>query len=299
MENMMHIQREETRYENNEYANMPSVDYSTVSAPDLTTKTESRLDLAVIKEICDKYGFNYTFIYSTFCGNGSVFIVYHKTTLDVAEYENYSKNWGKLTQAQKETYWAIEHRYDDMYRRLHDCMHELDERTDLFFECNWVGNVGIFGSHDVKRQTYRGASDLYGWKDILNRWSPLIHDTNSKLSKGIYVMGYTRHLKPQPQNSPALAEYEPTLLKMVRDLIGDKYTANFEEGKRNCDTTSYRALVVRRKRDNDYCGMMIIVRDFIGRYHIRCAAPLCGETYWEMDWENPSEDLERALDYII
>lgn len=292
----MHQQREETKYSNNEYTNMPSVDYSPADAPDLCKRNQNRVDFNKVGEICKKHGFNYTLINSTFGGDDTELVVYLKTNEDVALFD---KKYDDLTADEKQLRWKITDSYNDTYRKLHECIHELDEQTDLLFRCGWCGNCGLFGSNDVKRMTYSFANGLNSWHNIINRWSPLIHDTTSKLSKGVYIYATSAQLKPQPQNSPALDEYEPTLLKMVRGIIGDKFTANFEEGKRGCDTTSYRALVVRRKRDNDYCGMMTIVRDFIGRYHIRCAAPLCGESRWTMNWENPTEDLERCMGMIL
>lgn len=292
----MHIQREETRYKNNEYANMPSVDYYMADAPDLTKRSQNRIDFDKVKSICSKYGFNYTLINSTFGGDGVDFVVYIKTNEDVALFD---KKYDNLTDEEKKLKWRLGESYNDTYLKLHDCIHELDEQTELFFESGWCGNCGLFGSSDVKRRTYSFADGLSSWRSIKNHWDPLIHDTNSKLSKGVYIYAATYHLKPEPQNSPKIDDYEPTILSKVRELIGEKYTADFEIGKRNCENTSYKALVVRYKENNEYCGMICISRDNIGRYFMKTAAPLCGETSCEMDWENPSENLKTALNLIL
>lgn len=296
MENTKHIQREETRYANNEFENMPSLDYCNGDAPNLTPKSESRLDLAVIKEICDKYGFKYTFIHKTFGNKGSEFFVYLKTNEDVALFD---KNFKDLTDDEKRLRWKITDSYNDTYRKLHDCLHELDEQTDLLFRCGWCGRCGLFGSRDVYRKTYESADGLHSWHSIISKWSPLTHDTTSKFSKGVYIYATTLYLKPQPQNSPLMEDFEPIILEKVKELLGKKYKYSFECGKRGYDTTSYKALVVRYAKNNEYCGMLRFTRDNVGRYFITAAAPLCGETYWKMDWENPTEDLKMALNHVM
>ena len=277
---------------------MPSVDYAAYYAPDLTQKNKDVLDLDVIKEICDKYGFKYTFINSTFGGSREVcFVVYLKTDIDVDEYGRLSKNLSNLTKEEKEYYWSFSRRYRETYQKLHDCIHELDEKTDLYFRTGWVGNCGQFGSDDVRRISYSGANGLMSWRNVTSHWDSYIYDTRYKLSKGVYVLEESRYLKTRPENSPALEESEPKFLEEVRNLIGENYTAEFEEGKRLCDTdsTSYRALIVRYKKSKDYCGMIRFHRNLTGQYIIDSAAPLCGECSWVMDWEHPTEDLKAAL----
>ena len=297
METMIHIQREETRYANNEFENMPSVDYYIGSSPDLCKRNQNRIDFNKVSEICKKYGFNYTLINSTFGGDGVDLMIYLKTNEDVALFD---KKYGNLTDDEKRLRWKITDSYNDTYRKLHDCIHELDEQTDLLFHWGWCGNCGLFGSNDVKRKTYSFADGLHSWHNIISHWSPLIHDTTSKLSKGVYIYATASQLKPQPQNSPLMEDFEPIILEKVKELLGKKYKYSFEYGKRGCDTNtpSYKALVVRYAENDGYCGMLRFNRDNVGRYFVTAAAPLCGETYWEMDWENPTEDLERALNHV-
>lgn len=297
MENAVHIQRTETRYANNEFENMPSIDYSTADAPHLCKRNQSRIDFNKVSEICKKHGFNYTLINSTFGGDGVELVVYLKTNEDVVLFD---KKYDDLTNDEKRLRWNLNKSYDDTYRKLHDCIHELDEQTDLLFRCGWCGNCGLFGSHDVKRMTYSFADGLHSWRDITNHWSPLIHDTTSKLSKGVYIYATSSQLKPQPQDSPLMEDFEPIILAKVKEILDEKYSYSFECGKRGCDTDtpSYKALVIRYAKNNEYCGMIRFSRDNVGRYFIKTAAPLCGETSWEMDWKNPSEDLARALAYV-
>ena len=203
METMMHIQRTETRYENNEYANMPSADYCTADAPRLCKRNQSRIDFNKVGEICKKYGFKYTLINSTFGGDRVDLVVYLKTNEDVVLFD---KKYDDLTADEKQLRCNLSKSYGETYRKLHDCIHELDEQTDLLFRCGWCGNCGLFSSNDVKRMTYSFADGLHSWKSIIDNWSPLIHDTTSKLSKGVYIYATSSQLKPQPQDSPLMED---------------------------------------------------------------------------------------------
>jgi hypothetical protein len=70
--------------------------------------------------------------------------------------------------------------------------------TELEFDTGWSGNVGVFGSSDVYRTSYSGGDYLYDWYSITNnRWSPLIHDTNYKLRKGVYFIIECNYLKKE------------------------------------------------------------------------------------------------------
>lgn len=291
------IQREETRYRNNEFANMPSIDYGTWRSDEICAKNKNRVDFQLAKDICAKYGFGCTYINSTFGGDDADFVVYYKANIDADYYQKLCNSaYGKdnnRDDAQKLRDMWLGHK--DIFLELHKCVHELDEQTALMFECGWSGNCGVFGSNDVKRKTYNFGDNIYGWKAITNIWSPLIHDTNYRLSKGVYILMSTRYLKSEKQNSPELDEtMEQTLLDAVRNELSEEYTAKYEVGKRQYDKESYKALVIRYRHD-EYCSMIRFSRDWLGRYSIYTARPLCGESSWIMDWENPREDIRTAL----
>lgn len=291
------IQREETRYRNNEFANMPSIDYGTWRSDEICAKNKNRIDMDKVKAICAKYGFGCTYINSTFGGDDADFVVYYKANIDADYYQKLCNSaYGKdnnRDDAQKLRDMWLGHK--DIFLELHKCVHELDEQTALMFECGWSGNCGVFGSNDVKRKTYNFGDNIYGWKAITNIWSPLIHDTNYRLSKGVYILMSTRYLKSEKQNSPELDEtMEQTLLDAVRNELSEEYTAKYEVGKRQYDKESYKALVIRYRHD-EYCSMIRFSRDWLGRYSIYTARPLCGESSWVMDWENPTEDIRTAL----
>lgn len=291
------IQREETRYSGNEFANMPSVDYGTLRSERLNRKRKSRIDLNLAKEICAKYGFKCDYIDSTFGGDDADFVVYYKTNINPDEFDALRKIYYKDENAKKK-YWELagNGKYNDIYRKLHECMHELDEQTALMFECGWHGNCGIFGSHDVSRMSYSGGDNVYPWHSIVEDiWASCIHNTRSVLSKGVYILAHTYYIKPEIQDSPKMEEMEQTILNLVRENLSDEFVANFETGRRQCDgKESYKALVVRYK-DGDYSCMIRLSRDWMGRYKMLSAAPLCGESNWVIDWRNPLEDVRCAL----
>ena len=296
---MKYKQCEETRYYNNEYENMPSIDYRCVNAPDLTRKNKDNVDWEKVKLICDKYGFKYTLINSTFGSDSIDFVVYLKTDISADYYKECYKAFCNKEKGAYERFRKFELDYEWAIKKLHDCVHELDEETELLFDCDWVGNCGLFGSHDTRKKSYCGCSHLSNWDYIKDWRSPSIHDTLSKLSKGIYVMATTDEIKPAMEESPSLEEFEPKFLEIVKGFLSDKYTADFEHGKRQCDTDTdgYRALVVRYK-GGDYCGMVTFNRDWLGRYHILTACPLGGQSSWTMDWKNPEKDLKSAVLYF-
>jgi len=291
-----YIQREETRYQNNEFANMPSVDYGTWRSDRLCAKNKNRIDFLLAKEICAKYGFGCTYINSTFGGDDADFFVYFKLDIDADMYDELlDKAYKENNRESQKKCWAIWNQYADTYAKMHKCMHELDEQTALMFECGWSGNCGTFGSDDITRQTYLGCNSISSWKDILRGWHPSIHDTKRQLTKGTYIIAHTYYIKPEKQNSPELDEtMEQTLLNAVRNELSEEYTAKYEVGKRQSDNESYKALIVRYK-DGDYCCMVNFSRDWLGRYTIYTARPLCGESSWIMDWQNPTEDIRCAL----
>jgi hypothetical protein len=106
----------------------------------------------------------------------------------------------------------------------------------------------------------------------------------------------THFVKPELEDSPELDDtMEQNLLDIVNGLLSDKYVANYETGKRQYDKEPYKALIIRYKDGNDYCCMMCFSRDWLGRYRITSAKPLCGESNWVMDWENPKDDIVSAL----
>lgn len=291
------IQREETRYANNEFDNMPSIDYGAKLSDYLCAKNKNRVDMDKAKEICAKYGFGCTYINSTFGGDDADFVVYFKTRIDADYHQRlmdsaYGKDNNRSDAQKLRDIW---NGHKDIYLKLHECVHELDEQTCLMFDCGWAGNCGLFGSDDVKRKSYNFGDIIYGWKAITDTWSPLIHDIKFRLTKGVYVLMSTRHIKSEIQDTPELDDnIEQYLLGLVKKYLSKDYTAGFEVGKRQYDNKPYKALVIRYK-SGGYCKMITFSRDWTGRYNIKTSRPLCGESQWRMDWENPKDDIVSAL----
>ena len=190
---MRHQQKEVTRYYNNEYHNMPSIDFRVENKTSMLTTNKNLIDWVKVKEICDKYGFGFTTIDNTFCrymdGFMIDFVLYKKLDIDYKEYDELEKN------KNYEKIWELKHKYEPIMLKLHDCAHELDEETDLIFRTINNGNCGLFGSNDVARKIYNGGDYLYSWKAIIDKWHPSIHDTNSKLAKGVYLFIRSSEIK--------------------------------------------------------------------------------------------------------
>ena len=182
----------ENKYSNNEFENMPSI-YN--MGERLTTKSKDLVDWGKVDEIVKKYNFKYTLINSTFgCYEErgvytTDFILYFKVFIDEDFYQEKVRN---------EEY-DILHKWTNaerlIFQLFHECVHELDEETELHFDTGWAGNVGFFGSDDVRRKSYSFGDRLTPWATITNWYSPLIHDTNSKLQKGVYIMMSSSYLK--------------------------------------------------------------------------------------------------------
>lgn len=177
-------------YDGNEYPNMPSLDYLGGDEM-LTTKNKVEVDLGLVDEIVKKYGFEYCFITDTFCCYGergtyrTDFVLYHKTDLDSDALKGVFYE-GRSRETEKRI---------DIARRLHDCAHELDERTRLVFDAGWAGNVGIFGGHDVGAMTYMGGCMVEDWGYIENKWPSCIYDSARQLEKGVYLIMASNSLK--------------------------------------------------------------------------------------------------------
>lgn len=188
-------QSKEVEYANNEYPNMPSLDYAYYTKCErMRNDNKNLVDWDKVSEICKKYGFSYTIINSTFGGNDCELLIYASPYFTAQEYANWkkAKDYDKI----REQYKA----HKDLFLKLHDCIHELDIETRLVFDTGWAGNVGLFGSHDVHRKTYSFGDNFYDWDYITDRWSPLIHDTERKLQKGVYVYMSTYFMKKNQKN---------------------------------------------------------------------------------------------------
>ena len=189
----INFKQTESLYDGNEYKNMPSI--GRWAGERLTTKSNKIIDWQLVDQIVKKYGFRYCLIQGTFGSYGergvyeTDFVLYYKTDInnDWYEQKRKSQEWEALQEQGR--------RFKNIFFKMHDCVHELDEMTELEFNTSWVGNVGLFGSDDVHRISYCGGAGLVSWKYITDCWSPLIHNTTSKLSKGVYIIMEASYLK--------------------------------------------------------------------------------------------------------
>jgi hypothetical protein len=289
MEGIKHFQREETRYSNNEFDNMPSLDYRVIKKDSLSKKNLDMVDWNQVGEICRKHGLDYCILN----GYRSIFLLYLKTDIDVDYYNECRK---ELIWECRDMFLSMVHKYDDTFKAMHKCMHELDENTDLYFDCCWRGNCGLFGSDDVNSKAYEACDSLRSWKFILDRYPSELYDTLNKLQRGIYVLAETYYLKPQKEDSPEFEELKGEVLEITKGLLKEGYTASVEQGKRQCDAKEYEAIVIRCK--GEYVGMFKLNRDWLGKYNVTTAVPLAGQSTETFDWRNPSKEVKDILQYI-
>ena len=178
-------------YENNEYNNMPSIGLRS-NRERLTTKSVKQVDWDKVKEIVNKYGFKYCLISDTFCSYGEYgvfrtnFVVYYQLPI--------TNDWFEENKG-TEVFWEKNREFYPIYKKLHDCVHELDEETELYFNCSWSGNVGPFASDDVERQTYSFGDRVTTWKELINEFPPTIYNINSQMKKGVYAEMCSKFLK--------------------------------------------------------------------------------------------------------
>ena len=178
----MYTQSQKTRYANNEYPDMPSIDFHPTSFR-LTEDNMDNIEWDVVNNICSKHGFKCTIVKSTFGGDHDIDVFINKV-IDCVEYEWFEnlrkeRKYGLLAK--------LNEGFEDELHSLHDCINDLDINTNLYFRWGWIGNCGIFGSHDVRRNTYCEGRSLESYNDFVRACDPMIHDTAKKFKKGVYV----------------------------------------------------------------------------------------------------------------
>ena len=287
-------QLDETKYKNNEYANMPSLDYR-ASAYDIYRENfDNGCDWDKVREICNKYGFKLEFIFPTFCKNSDITVViYYKTDVNEDEYIRLLKS-NDIDDNRKA--WEIIESFNKKYFDLHDCIHELDEETNLYFRCGWGGNCGLFGSEDVRRNVYSFASGLTTYKDLCRSLSPIIHDTAKRFDSGVYIMNRTACFKID--ESEMFPEFTNEMA--IEVMKSHKPDLNFEVcmGRRACDGPSeYEAIVVTDKKGRQY-GSFTFGRDYHDIIGMCYRSILCGETNTTISRDTYVKQIKRALDFI-
>lgn len=272
-----------------EFATMPSKQFCTAcDTTRFSRRNLNRVDLNKVKEICDKYGFDYSLVYSTFCGDDIEFILYYKTDISESEYKAMrdAKNW------------ALYREWDNnlVAKRLamHRCINELDLATELYFEVSWSGNVGLFGSHNVGYKTYRDTY-IESYAELKEHYS-LIYDF--RMPRGVFLTIKTRHLKPDL--SKYLSDFTiEDAFKVATELFPDKVKElSIVTGKRAVDTNmeSYQAILVGKGLNQ--VGSLTIRKSGGGIVQMGIRAVLGGETSEKLCATDYRNQIKDALIYI-
>lgn len=270
-----------------EFAKMPSKQFCTAcDTTRFSRENLNRVDFDKVKEICNKYGFDYSLVYSTFGGDDIEFILYYKTDIPESEY--------KAMRDAKE--WALYREWNDNLtdKRLamHRCLNELDLATELYFEASWSGNVGLFGSHNIGYMTYRDTN-LESYDELKEHYS-LIYDF--RMPRGVFLTIKTYHLKPDL--SKYLSDFTiEDAFKVATELYPNK-PISIVKGKRASDTNmdAYRAILVGEGLNQ--VGSLTIWKSGGGIVQMGIRAVLGGETSTRLSATNYREQIKDALIYI-
>ena len=252
-------------YHNNEYANMPSIDYYD-SHYRLGHFNKETIDWDCVGKIVKRCGLEYALISRTFSDAFIEVVVYHKIK-DGDDLEGYCT-------------------------LLHHCIHELDMETNLYWRTSWNGNVGIFGSHDVKRQTYSFGDRIWSWKNILNSWEPSIHDTKRVMKEGDYLLMSTAYGKIKEEY--VFTDFDVDDMVKYMTSIAPKYNIYKTVGKTNAEKYPYEAVVVDYE-DHSYCGLFQFTKDVHDVVVVKVSQPLCGQYDFKLIKDNYEKQLKDAL----
>jgi hypothetical protein len=276
-----------------EFAKMPSHQHCSICDTERLRRVNlNRVDLNKVKEICNKYGFDYSLVYSTFGGDDIEFVLYYKTDLNESEFNT------KREEMKAKRDWALYREWNDnlIGKRLamHRCVNELDLATDLYFEVSWSGNSGLFGSHNIGYMTYRDTH-LESWEELKKHYS-LIYDF--RMPRGVFLTIKTYYLKPDLSKCMFDFTIEDAF-KVAKELYPSK--ANQLEivtGKRACDTNSdpYQAILVGKGLNQ--VGSLTIGKSDAGVVHLGIRAILGGETSTRLNPARYREQIKDALAYI-
>ena len=283
-------QREETRYKNNEFDNMPSIDYFS-DRVSLSKNNTNLVNWQEVERICKEHGFVYTILHSTYGGSSKV-LVYEKVNIDPDVYRSIyqAKDYDRLRNMVKEA--------NPRCLELHRCIHELDRLTNLYFDTSWAGNVGIFGSHDVYRKTYSFGDRVISWEGFIDRYdSVCYHTAGARPPKGIYLLMETSFVKID--TSYVFDDFTlESALAMAKEEFPE-LCIEIQTGKRQCDGNcpSYQAIVVGS--DKGQYGSMTFEKSSHGVVTMSRRAPLAGECTYKIKRDNLRKELREAIEFMI
>ena len=265
----MEFTQRTNKYHNNEFDNMPSIDYYD-SSYRLGHFNKETIDWDEVGRIVKSFGLEYVLISRTFSDSFIDVVVYHKIE-DGDDLPAYC-------------------------HLLHNCIHELDLKTNLYWRTSWNGNVGIFGSNDVKRQTYSFGDRIWKWKNILNNWESSIHDTKRVLKEGDYLLMDTSYGKIKHDNVFTDFNIVETI-EYIRS-IAPSHKVALENGKRLYDKYSFDAVVIRNSNDQ-YCGLLKFDKDVNDVVNVIYATPLCGESEVMLRKSDWKEQVKNMVNFVV
>lgn len=257
-------------YHNNEFDNMPSKDFYN-SHYRLCRENKNTIDWDEVNRIVNSFGLEYTLITRTFSNPFIDVVVYHK----IEEGDDLP------------AYCHL----------LHNCIHELDVKTNLYWATSWNGNVGIFGSHDVKRQTYSFGDRIWKWKNILNNWDSSIHDTKRVLREGDYLLMDTSYGKIMPKQ--VFNDFKVDNMISYMRSISPIHYINKEIGKTAAESNSYEAVVIRDNDTHEYFGRITFDQDINNVVNMSVSAVLGGTYSTTLINDEYEDQIKRAVHYIV
>lgn len=289
-------QLEGSRYEGNEYPNMPSIDYGCSSYHITEKNYKDGCDWDKVKEICSKHGFAFRLVRCNYKSEITV-VIYKKTDLDQDEYIRICKDY-KNSEEDLQTFRKLIRSHDGTFYALHDCLHELDEETNLYFRCGWAGNVGLFGSHDVRRNVYSFADWLHTYKDLLNEFEPSLYDAGRNFDKGVYA--YATANKFKIDESQVFADFTNEMALQVMREYKPELNFDVRTGKRQCDTDSqpYEAIVVSGSKCGQY-GSFTINKDAHNIVYLSVRVPLAGEHSRRLTPQDYVKTIQDSIEFML
>ena len=283
-------QSEETRYDNNEFDNMPSIDYLSDNI-DLRKENMNLVDWQEVERICKKYGFAYTILHSTY-GSSSRVLVYEKVNIDPDVYKALHdvKDYNSM--------WKMEKEAAPRYLRLHMCVNELDLMTNLYFRTGYAGNCGIFGSNDVHRRSYSFGSHVISWQEFIDCYnSTCYHTTGARPPKGVYLLMESSEAKID--TSYVFDDFTMESALAIAKEEFPELRIEIQTGKRLCDGNrpSYQAIVVGK--GNGQYGSLTFYKSNNGVVTMSRRVPLAGECSYKIKRDNLREELRESIKFML
>lgn len=200
---------------------------------------------------------------------------------------------------------------------MQKCINELDQKTELYFETGWAGNVGVMANKIV--YSYIGPSSVenilkdgcdydfetyYGMKSTLK----------SLLSKGYnYVVEYVfnryrMEVKCYTKSSDvSLNEIKDEILKYAKDYIkrrNPKYSIELMRGKRGYETSSndYESFIIFNGSSSNMAnqvGGFELNQNKFGDTTCDVHHILGGNTSFDFDINNWKSELESVIDTMV